>query len=657
MNNINRREFIYLGLAAGAGLAYGADAKQRVNVHEQLLALAAQQEQQRRDRFAAVRSPADLEKLQKALREEFLKLLDGLPARQGVPPARKIEQIDGDDYVVEKLVLESFPAYFVPALLYRPKKVEGKLPGIISPCGHSHTGKAANSYQILHVNLAKRGYVVLTFDPVGQGERSQYWDEDKAKSRFNLGCGEHCVLGNPLYLLGTSLARYRIHDGLRALDYLEARPEVDGKRLGCVGASGGGTLTSYIAALDPRVQVAVPSCYITTLPRRMGNRIQRDPESDPEQDIYGFVGGGIDHAGLLALRAPRPTQVNAAKLDFFPIEGARESFVEVKKLYEAANAADALTIAEADERHGLSLPLRQAAYAWFDRWLAGRKDGDIRDKEIPFTPRPTKDLEVGQVSVAFKSRHLLPIAVEEFRKRKETPRVPLTDLLKLDPALADFELTEVAPLEKNSQTLVLCVNGIDAPDYREEKELLAALQKSKAAVSVLDPRGVGKLRPPLEVKGRTYGDPLVGVEENIAYNAFLVGKSLLGMRVTDVLAAVGNLKDKAGKIVLLGRRDAALVASLAAAVEPAIKAVAVEEMLLSYWPLLETKGDLVNASYLLPAMLRDYGDIPEVLAAIGPRSVLAAAPIWKPERLPKSVQVVDQSFAKEPKLLTDWLAS
>src|SRR5262249_25160504 len=156
----------------------------------------------------------------------------------------------------------------------------------------------------------------------------------------NLTCGEHAVLGNPLYLLGTSLARYRIWDGIRGLDYLASLPEVDARKLGCAGNSGGGTLTAYIAALDARVVAAAICCYITTLPRAMGNRIPTDPDADPEQDIFGFVSEGIDHSGLLALRAPRPTLIGSAKLDFFPIEGARESFAEAKILFEAAGAAE-----------------------------------------------------------------------------------------------------------------------------------------------------------------------------------------------------------------------------------------------------------------------------------------------------------------------------
>jgi cephalosporin-C deacetylase-like acetyl esterase len=538
-----------------------------------------------------------------------------------------------------------------------PKKADKPAPGILSPCGHSSVGKAADTYQILHINLAKRGAYVLTYDPVGQGERSQFWDAEKQRSRYNLSCGEHAVLGNPLYLLGSGLARFRIWDGMRGLDYLASLPEVDAKRLGCVGNSGGGTLTAYIAALDPRVRVAVPGCYITTLPRRMGNRIQRDPESDPEQDIFRFVSEGIDHVGLLALRAPRPTLIAAARLDFFPIEGARESFAEAKKLFEVAGAAEQIALAEADEKHGLTLPLRQATYAWFDRWLFDRAD-QPREKEIEVKPRPVKELQVcsdGQVNLKLKSKPLLPLALEEFQKRKLPPARPLKELLRLDPDSADFHLTEVAPA-KAGQTLVVCLNGNESPDWREQKEFLKALTDAGLAIAVIDPRGVGKLRPELEVKGHDYADALCGVEENIAYNAFLVGKVLLGMRVADVQKALVQLgQAKPGRIVLCGRSDAGLVALFAAAVESGVSGVAVEETWLSFLPLFEAVGRPINAASLVPGLLRDFGDLPTVLEAVGQRPVLAADPRGRPDKLPASVKTVEGRFSKEPRLLTDWL--
>ena len=652
---LSRRDFLSLGLVAPGclrpGPATAAEAR-TADIHQQLLDLAARAERQRRDRFAAIKSKTDLDTLQKALRQKFLGAIGGLPEKAGAPPAKKTGRIDAGDYVVEKLVYESFPGYFVSALLYKPKKTGAARPGVLSPCGHSNTGKAAEAYQVLHINLVKRGYVVLTYDPVGQGERSQFWDADRGKSRFGLGCGEHAVLGNPLYLLGSSLARFRIWDGMRGLDYLAALPEVDATRLGCVGNSGGGTLTAYISALDSRVAACAICCYITTLPRRMGNRIQADPDADPEQDPFGFVGEGIDHVGLLALLAPRPTLLGTARFDFFPIEGARTSFAEAKRLYEAAGAAERIERVEAVEKHGLTLPLRKAVYGWFERWLGGRK-GSV--EEIAVQPRPAKELLVcagGQVNRTFRSRPLLPLALEEFNKKKKPPRMPLRDLLRLDPERAHFHATAVVAA-REGKALVVCVNGNETRDWRQEKAFFQALKRDGVGVVVVDPRGVGILRPQLSVKGHDYADPLVGVEENIAYNAFLMGKSLLGMRVADVLAAVKSLmeKGKPKRVVLCGRRDAALVACLAAAVEPSIQGVAAEEMALSFLPLFAAEGQPINAASILPGLLRSFGDVADVLAEIAPRRVLVAAGIGKLARRLASVRAVEGRFAANSSLL------
>lgn len=654
----SRRAFLASGLVAP--LAFGEQPRPaRKDIHRQLLELAAEQEKARRAKFAAVKTAAELDTFQKELRAKFLARLDGLPEMKGEPPVKKLGRIDADDYTVDKLVYESLPGYFVSALLYLPKKRDGAIPGILSPCGHAAVGKANGTYQTLHINLAKRGFAVLTFDPVGQGERSQFWDRDKGRSKYNLTCGEHAVLGNPLYLLGTSLARYRIWDGMRGIDLLASLPEVDARRIGCVGNSGGGTLTAYIAALDPRVLAAVPGCYITTLPRRMGNRIEKDPDADPEQDVFGFVHDGIDHAGLLALRAPRPTLLATAVRDFFPIEGARETFDEVKRLYEVANAGEKFGKVEADAGHGLSLTLREAAYSWFDRWLLDRKEP--RGKEIEVTPRPVKELLVctdGQVNVTFKSRPLLPLARELFEKRKDKPRpVPLKELLGLDPDLADYQRTKTDAAGKPGGPLVVCVNGNESPGWETEAGFLAALGKADVGVTVIDPRGVGKLRPAgLAVKGHEYADPLCGVEENIAYNAFLVGKSLSGMRVTDVLKAVAEVRaeTKAAKVLLCGRKDSALVALFAAAVDPTIDAVAVEDMPLSFWPLFDVAGTAINAASILPRLLRDFGDIPAVLTALAPRKVLASAPTAKPDQLPANLTRTEKRFTADPATLLDW---
>src|SRR5262249_47033121 len=150
-------------------------------------------------------------------------------------------------------------------------------------------------------------------------------------------------------------------------------------------------------------------------------------------------------------------------------------------------------------------------------------------------------------------------------------------------------------------TLIVCINGNEAPDWREEADFLRALRRVGPVV-VVDPRGVGPLKVGLTVRGHGYSDPIVGVEANIAYNAFLVGRTLLGLRAADVAAAARQLAGatRSRRVILCGRRDAAVVACLTAAVEPAVQGVAVEEMLLSVMPLFSAEGYPLNAASILP---------------------------------------------------------
>ena len=432
------------------------------------------------------------------------------PTKAGVPPVRTTGTIEADDYVIEKLAYESFPGYFVPALLYRPKNVDvARCRASSAPAAIRPTARPRGAYQILHINLAKRGYVVLTYDPVGQGERSQFWDAEKRRSRFNLSCGEHAVLGNPLYLLGTSLARYRIWDGMRGLDYLASRPEVDPARIGCVGNSGGGTLTAYIAALDPRVTAAAIGCYITTLPRRMANRIQEDPSADPEQDIFGFVSEGIDHAGLLALRVPRPTLIGSARQDFFPIEGARESFAEAKRLYEVAGAGDRIAMAEAPGRHGLT---RRSGRPSTPGSTAGSPAGRTRPRRprSPSSPAPTRSCSSAPTARSTSRCDRGRSCRWRGRSSSGSRDGPACRSPSCSASIPNSP-TRASPRSRRhrrpGQTMVVCINGNESRDWREEAEFLRRCDAPGHAVVVVDPRGVGPSRPPIFAEGRALRRP------------------------------------------------------------------------------------------------------------------------------------------------------
>jgi dienelactone hydrolase len=315
-----------------------------------------------------VNSESDLIQLQNELRTKLLAMIGGLPTVRTPLHARITGSIEMAGFHIEKLIFESLPGVHVTALLYVPNESNAgkatKHPAILVPAGHAADGKA--HYQALCQRLVQRGYVVLAWDPVGQGERSQFWDAKSGKSRYNLICAEHAVLGNLAYLAGTNLARWEIWDGLRAFDYLLTRPEVDVDRINITGTSGGGFQAMHIAALEPRIRVAAISCYITSLPMRVHNRIFKDPDSDPEQDLFGMISNEVDNAGLLLLMYPRPVFVAAAVLDFFPIEGAEKTFREVQEFYSRFGHADRISMIEGYHGHEYSPGNQEAAFEFLD---------------------------------------------------------------------------------------------------------------------------------------------------------------------------------------------------------------------------------------------------------------------------------------------------
>ena len=277
--------------------------------------VAWRQDDERRKRWGAIQTEQELLALQQELRSHLLNMLGDLPTEKTPLNPQITGRIRMKGFDIEKLIFESLPGVYVTALVYVLENGAAKHPGVLVPSGHSADGKV--HYHGLCQHLVQRGYVVISWDPIGQGERSQFWDTKAHKGRYNLICAEHAVLGNLAYLAGTNLARWEIWDGIRALDYLLTRPDVDPNRIAITGTSGGGFQTAHIAALDERIKVAAPSCYITALPMRVYNRIFKDADSDPEQDLYGSISKGIDHPGLLVLMYPRPVFV-AAVLDVFP---------------------------------------------------------------------------------------------------------------------------------------------------------------------------------------------------------------------------------------------------------------------------------------------------------------------------------------------------
>src|SRR4030095_13965846 len=236
--------------------------------------------------------------------------------------------VERDAYKIEKVIFESRPEFLVTANLYVPKGRKFPLPGVVGTCGHSANGKAIEAYQSFAQGLARQGYVVLIFDPLGQGERLQYVD-DNLQPKQGIGVSEHLLAGNQQFLVGEFLGAWRAWDGIRALDYLLTREEVDPKHIGVTGNSGGGTMTTWLCGLERRWTMAAPSCFVTTFRRNLENELPADTEQCPLRALSL----GLDHSDFLAAMAPRPVILMGKEQDYFDVRGTTEAYERLRRLY------------------------------------------------------------------------------------------------------------------------------------------------------------------------------------------------------------------------------------------------------------------------------------------------------------------------------------
>jgi cephalosporin-C deacetylase-like acetyl esterase len=624
----------------------------------------------RRKAVAALKSPEDIHKRQRVLKAQFLEALGGFPEKTPLNP-RVVGKERRDGYHIEKVIYESRPQHHVTATLYLPEGTP-PFPGVLMPIGHSNNGKAAESIQRGSILLAKNGIAVLTYDPISQGERRQLLDE-RGKPVFSSCTNEHTMIGVGALLVGRSTATYRIWDGIRSLDYLAGRPEIDPKRLGCTGCSGGGTLTSYLMALDDRIVAAAPSCYLTSLERLFATI---GPQ-DAEQNITGQVAFGMEHADYLTLRAPQPTLICAASRDFFDIQGTWTSFREAKRIYGLMGHGERVDLFESDSGHGFPRSQREAMLRWMRRWLL-----KIDDTAVEGSFSIVKDAELsctrtGQVLEEFKGKSAFDLNAEADRElaaqrsrvagdelRKEVER-----LIGLKRPVAKVTRKEVGVVKRDGIRIRKLVfetePGILVPGLLFEKAegnagplsiylhgegksvdgavggRIEQLVRAGRRVLALDLRGLGETAPGPAPAGRPN---LFGVDYTEALLALHLNRPLLGQRVRDVLAVVEELPDEDRQgIDVIGIGTAAPVALHAAALDPRIKGVTLEQSLVSWSAVAGASQSHNQLTNVVPGALRSY-DFPELAAAVAPRPLTirsALDPIGKPV----SKMVLDRTYA------------
>src|SRR5579872_4730046 len=587
--------------------------------------IAQQQLQQRQAKIAAIHTTADAERRRVWVRAKILELLGGLPDYDGPLNPRVTGSIEADGYTIEKLYFESLPRFWVTANLYKPKPLDPgtRYPGIVIPMGHWDQGKTAE--QRIAGNLAKKGFIVLVYDPIGQGERQQAYDPRVGRSLAGGSTEQHILAGAQSVLAGESFARYRIWDAKRALDYLVSLPEVDAKHIGATGCSGGGTITTYISALDPRIQVAAPSCYLNSY-----TLLFSGPVGDSEQSLPSFLSSGLDETDYVELFAPKPLLMTSTEHDFFTPAGARVVYEEARHWYKIYNAEDRIKWVVGPGGHGTPLVVREAIYDWMIRWL---KNGNGSSKEEPVNFYPDfqfRATKTGQVSTSLKSRDVQDVIREELeRKRHAGSRDELlTKLQRLiqpaaprilhqgDDRSIEFEtepglvLTArlLVPSGSGAHPAVIAVQT----ELKPGKSALDRLDRGDA-VLILVPRGL-----PFNDKGKLSGDWLANTR------ASLIGRNLPAMRAHDILCGIDLLTERPGidasHIELIAEGVPGVWALLAAAVDHRIASVALQG---TPWSLRAAFDDPLNHNLhaaTIPGFALQW-DLSDLVAAIRPRPV------------------------------------
>lgn len=605
---------------------------------------------------AALRTKEQALARQQVVREKILRLMGGLPAEKTPLNVRFIGREERDGYRYEKIIFESQPGFHVPANVYLPTQGAGPFPAILMPVGHSPEGKEGE--RTTAIGLARKGFVVLKYDPIGQGERLQYYDADLRTSKVGSTTDEHSHANGHTVLIGDSVARYRTWDGIRGIDYLVTRPDVDPRRIGVTGCSGGGTLTTYIAALDARVAAAAPSCYITNwraLLEKLGPQ-------DGEQSVAHFLTEGLDIPDYIALFAPKPYLIASTTDDFFPLEGARQAFEEAKRFHGLFGAGDRVEWFVGPGGHGMPRESREAVYAFFLKHLRG---GAGDPKEAPVVLDPLEKIlctPTGQVADSLGSETVYTLN----RKRSESlvRRQAPADLPAVVRRLAGInvqpggtppvatvhrtwnrtgyraDLISLPLPGKVALTGTLLVptgagphRAVIVSDARPKEVVAApggdadALARQGFLVLALQPRGTRE--KPASAASSYVGD------FDLAFHAYLVSKSLVGLRAEDVIHAVDFLLARQDVqrdgLAAIGYGAAGVYVLHAAALDRRIARVMTHQS-----PALLRLGvDRPIHRHIyevaVPAMLTAY-DLDDLIRGIAPRPVTIINPVDLLER-------------------------
>ena len=637
---------------------------------ERYLVRLSNEARERRQRVVrAIATREDVIDRQKTVVAELWNMLGDQPVRTPLNP-RISGTIDRPGYRIEKLTFESRRRLYVTANLYVPS-APGRHPAILAPLGHSTNGKAWPSYQKLFSNLARKGYVVLAYDPFGQGERIEYPGSRPGESTIDGGgTGEHEYAGRRLILLGANFGLFRVWDGIRGIDYLLTRAEVDPERIGCCGQSGGATVTQFLAALDSRIRAAVVS-EGNTEDLAEANVEPPGSADDAEQNIVPAVARGVDRADLLFAFAPRPLLIGITLHDaghtYSPeyVSGSLDQEDEYKRAYGLLGVPERVSLRATTVRHGYVYEMRRATYGWFNRWLE-MKDGD--DTETSQSVEPEERLLVtttGFVTTSLGGETALSLT-QQMAEALHTPELRAPDVVRaqIQTVLSigearggtlagrvlarirkpgyraeQFEFTSEQDIRIPGWLLTPDHDGPATPTVLYVGEAAAwsstaedafaerLCAKGGCRVAAIDVRGRGDCAIAYPPRGRFYFPERITDEAYLTWFTLMLGKPLLGGQVHDTLRALEYLRSRSGSAIsLVGDGPHGVIALYAAALDSSVAGVALRRTVTDYRSLATAERYSQPFGIYAYGVLREF-DLPDVARAAAPRPVLLLDPV------------------------------
>lgn len=635
-------------------------------MQEYLVSRVRQISEENRERIFAMRSKKAALEYQARLRRAMRKIFGRYPRRTPLNP-RVVDVLDREDYTIEKIIFESRPNFPVTANLYVPKGRRFPVPGVLGVCGHAADGKAAELYQAFSQGLVRKGYVVLIFDPMSQGERMQYPD-GQGGSVVGPCTQEHNWMGRQQILVGEFFGSWRVWDGIRALDYLLSRDEVDPQHIGLTGNSGGGTMTTLLLANDDRFTMAAPGCYITTWRCNVENELPADAEQQPPFALAQ----GMEMGDLLMLHAPKPLIILAQEQDYFDVRGAIDTYERLRHFWGLLGAEDNVELFIGPRPHGYHLENREAMYRFFNKHC-GKAQESASEPEITVEDEQTLwCTRSGQVD------ELKPATVFDFTREKSEklahkrgevsgedllravgkllnlPRRPsepphyrclrpttgrewpkpaaATYLLETDPIhgaqAVVYKLEETARASRplaGEGPAVLYVPHQSADEDLREDALARKLARSENAFFACDPRGIGESRP--NTCGMRDFEHLYGSDYFYASYGLMLGEPYVGWRVYDILRTLDFMAQYGyDRVHLVGRGWGAIPAAFAALLDDRVRQITLKNAPISYREMAETKMQTWPLSAMVPYVL-EYFDLPDIYRALAAKKLSLIQPL------------------------------